>query len=87
MPDTPPAPQRIGVREFRENLTGYLRQARQGTTFLVTSHGEVVAELRPPPVSERPRRQPGTLKGKIWIADDFDETPTWLIDAMEGKAE
>lgn len=86
MPDTPPSPHRIGVREFRENLTGYLRQARQGSAFLVTSRGQVVAELRPPPVEERPRRQPGALKGKIWIADDFDETPEWLIDAMEGKA-
>lgn len=30
-------------------------------------------------------RQPGALRGKIQMADDFDETPQWLIDAMEGK--
>lgn len=30
-------------------------------------------------------RQPGALKGKIWIADDFDVTPEWLLDAFEGK--
>ncbi len=30
-------------------------------------------------------RKPGALKGKIWVADDFDETPDWLIDAFEGK--
>jgi hypothetical protein len=30
-------------------------------------------------------RQPGALKGKIWIADDFDVTPEWVIDAFEGK--
>lgn len=29
-------------------------------------------------------RQPGALKGKLWVADDFDETPGWLIDAFEG---
>jgi plasmid stability protein len=26
---------------------------------------------------------PGALLGN-WIADDFDETPKWLIDAFEG---
>ncbi|WAC24574.1 hypothetical protein [Blastomonas sp. SL216] len=30
-------------------------------------------------------RQPGALRGKIHMADDFHETPQWLIDAMEGK--
>lgn len=30
-------------------------------------------------------RTPGLLKGKIWVADDFDETPEWLLDAFEGK--
>lgn len=30
-------------------------------------------------------RKPGALKGKIWVADDFDETPEWLLDAFEGK--
>lgn len=30
-------------------------------------------------------RQPGALRGKIHMADDFNETPQWLIDAMEGK--
>ena len=23
------------------------------------------------------------MKGKIWIADDFDQTPEWLIRAFE----
>jgi hypothetical protein len=26
----------------------------------------------------------GALKGKLWVADDFDKTPDWLIDAFEG---
>jgi plasmid stability protein len=30
-------------------------------------------------------RTPGALKGKLWVADDFDETPEWLLDAFEGK--
>ncbi|WP_146215338.1 hypothetical protein [Blastomonas natatoria] len=30
-------------------------------------------------------RQPGALRGKVHMAEDFNETPQWLIDAMEGK--
>src|SRR3546814_8659002 len=37
-----------------------------------------------PPKPRKPR-QPGALKGKIRVADDFDVTPDWLIDAFEGK--
>jgi len=29
-------------------------------------------------------RKPGALKGKIGIADDFDRTPEWVIDAFHG---
>jgi plasmid stability protein len=29
-------------------------------------------------------RKPGSMKGKLWVADDFDETPEWLIDAFYG---
>ncbi|WP_306309162.1 type II toxin-antitoxin system prevent-host-death family antitoxin, partial [Komagataeibacter swingsii] len=39
-PDNAPSPQKIGVREFRGNLTAYLRQVRQGSTILVTSHDQ-----------------------------------------------
>jgi len=79
--------QRIGVRELRGNLTAYLRQVQQGQSILVTSHDQVIAELRPPPPAERPRRLPGSMRGKIWMAPDFDEWPEGFIDLMEGKGE
>ncbi len=76
---------RIGVRELRGNLTAYLRQVRDGASILVTSHDQVVAELRPPPAEVRPPRVPGALRGQIWIAPDFDEWPEDMLDLMEGK--
>ncbi|MBM3098592.1 prevent-host-death protein [Gluconobacter cerinus] len=81
--DNLPSPQKIGVREFRGNLTTYLRQVRQGRTILVTSHDQVVAELRPPAPSYRPRRQPGTLRGRIRMSEDFDQTPLEVLESME----
>jgi antitoxin (DNA-binding transcriptional repressor) of toxin-antitoxin stability system len=75
--------QRVGVREFRGNLTGFLRQARQGRSFLVMSHDQVLAEVGPPPHAVLPRRRPGALRGKIRIAPDFDALPPDILAAME----
>ncbi len=87
VPDTvqSQSPLRVGVREFRGNMTGYLKQVSQGETILITSHGEVMAELRPPAPEFLPPRQPGGLRGKIWMAPDFDDFPEDLLDLMEGK--
>lgn len=76
---------RVGVRELRANLSGLLRQARQGTSFLVMSRNEVIAEIRPPSGAGRPHRSPGMLKGKIRIAEDFDLLPDDILSAMEGN--
>jgi len=78
-------PERVGVRELRSNLTQFLRQVRQGRSFLVMSHDTVVAELRPPPHAEPFCRRPGALRGKIKMADDFDVLPPDLQAAMESN--
>ena len=80
-----PQSQRVGVREFRGNLSGFLRQARQGRSFLIMSRDQVLAEVRPPPQSERPRRRPGSLRGSIRMAPDFDTLPPGVLAAMEGE--
>lgn len=78
-------PIRIGVRELRGKLGDYLRQAKDGARFLIVSRGEPVAELGAPSDVEQERkpRQAGALKGKIWMADDWDEWPEGFIEAME----
>jgi antitoxin (DNA-binding transcriptional repressor) of toxin-antitoxin stability system len=81
--ETVPAPLRVGVRELRGNLTQFLRQVRQGRSFLVMSRDTVLAELRPPPRAERPQRRPGALRGKIRMAPDFDLLSQELQAAME----
>jgi hypothetical protein len=32
----------------------------------------------------RAPRRPGRWAGRVWIADDFDVTPDWLVEAFEG---
>ena len=78
------APQRLGVREFRGNVSCYLQQVRMGQSFLITSHNKVLAEIRPPAPDVQTPRKPGALQGKIRMADDFDLLPSDLPAAMEG---
>jgi len=72
----------VNFRELRENLSDVLRQASLGAEFTVMSRGKVLARIGPPPHAGR--RPVGLLKGQIQMAEDFDETPAELINAMEG---
>jgi antitoxin (DNA-binding transcriptional repressor) of toxin-antitoxin stability system len=81
-----PQPKRVGVREFRGDLSGFLRRARQGDTFLIMSRDQVLAEVRPPPTAERARRRPGALRGKIRGTPEFDTLPPDISAAMDGEA-
>ena len=40
-------PDRVGVRELRQNLSVYLDLVKKGQALTVTEHGQAVAELRP----------------------------------------
>lgn len=40
----------VNVTELRQNLPAYLEQVRRGEHILVTSRGEVIAEISPPAV-------------------------------------
>ena len=79
------APRRIGVKTFRSNIDAFLREARKGNTFLVTSRGEVLAEIRPPAEAVRSNRTPGALRGRIRMAPDFDTLPPDVLAAMHGE--
>lgn len=75
----------LGVRELRGHLAAVLREVQAGAVVRITSHGEVIAELRPPAQAARPR-QAGALRGRITLAPDFDELPEDVLAAMEGGA-
>ena len=74
---------RVGMRELRGNLTRYLRKARLGTVVLITFRDAVIAEIHPSSLVLRPARQPGALKGRIRMADDFDILPAGVLAVME----
>ncbi|MFI5181867.1 MAG: type II toxin-antitoxin system Phd/YefM family antitoxin [Thermoanaerobaculia bacterium] len=44
----------VGIREFKDRLSEYVRMAKRGEDILLTERGEVVAELRGPDAIGRP---------------------------------
>ena len=49
MSDADGRPNRVGVRELRQNLSIYLDRVKAGETLEVTEHGVPVAQLAPRP--------------------------------------
>lgn len=49
MSDEASGPDRVGVRELRQNLSVYLDRVKEGETLEVTEHGHAVALLTPLP--------------------------------------
>ncbi|GLS35402.1 antitoxin [Mesorhizobium tianshanense] len=67
----------ISIAEAKAKLSELVSRAQAGEEIVLTRHGKVAARLVPPASADLLPRI-GALKGKIWIADDFDELgPEW----------
>lgn len=74
------------MHEAKTHLSRLVERAAAGEEIVIGKAGKPMARLVPYR-EQRERRQLGRLKGRIWIADDFDETPEWLIKAFEGEGD
>lgn len=75
----------INVHEAKTHLSRLLERVAAGEAIVLAKNGKPIARLIPYRPDKSPR-VPGRLKGKIEVADDFDSTPDWLLDAFESKA-
>jgi prevent-host-death family protein len=74
----------VNLHEAKTHLSRLVDRAAAGEEIVIGRAGRPVARLVP--FSEqRGARQPGALAGKIWMAEDFDDSPEWLTDAFEGR--
>ena len=65
----------VNMHEAKTNLSKLVKRAAAGEEIIVARAGEPVAKIvaySEPPLKPR---TPGSMKGKIWIAPDFDEIP------------
>jgi prevent-host-death family protein len=73
--------------QAKTGLSALVDRAARGEEIVITKHGKPLAKLGP--VEQRnvvPKRKPGDWKGKVWIADDFnDPLPDDLLYAFNEK--
>ena len=66
------------MHEAKTKLSKLLALVEAGEDVVITRGGKPVAKLVP---VERPGDRPlGAWAGQVRMADDFDETPEWLIE-------
>jgi len=74
----------VNVHEAKTHLSKLLEAVERGEEIIIARSGKPVARLCPPRKWHTPRR-PGSLKGKIRMAADFDQTSEDVVDAYYGS--
>ncbi len=72
---------KVNLHEAKTHLSRLVDQAMAGEEVVIARNGKPLVRLVPC-VEDRKPRKLGAWQGKIWIADDFDETSQELIDAF-----
>jgi len=76
----------VNIHEAKTHLSRLLEAVEGGEEVVICRAGKPVATLKPYQPSKQPRK-PGSLKGQIWIADDFDDLPPELEAAFYGETD
>lgn len=77
----------VNVHEAKTHLSRLLQRVESGEEIIIGRAGKPVAKLIPyrPP---RGPRTPGGWKGRVWMADDFDEElPEDIARAFRGESD
>ncbi len=71
----------ISIAQAKAKFSQVIRKAESGEPVIITRHGEPVVTLHA--VQHRPNLPKiGSMKGKIEIANDFDELPPEFMSAF-----
>lgn len=71
---------KVNVHEAKTNLSKLIKKAMQGEEVIIAKNG--VPEVRIVPIEKKEKDWFGMDAGKGWIAEDFDELPEDILDAM-----
>lgn len=74
----------INLYEAKTNLSQLVERAAAGEEIIIAKAGRPKARLLPVQKTQQPRK-PGLWKGRVWIADDFDDPlPEDILASFEG---
>jgi prevent-host-death family protein len=71
------------IHEAKTHFSKLIERAAAGEEIVIGKAGKPVARLVP--YKELPpQRKPGSMRGKIRIARDFDDLPADILEAFKG---
>ena len=72
------------ITEAKARLSELVARVQAGEEVIINKAGKPAAVLRSYQIS-LPRRRPGTMRGKIRIAPDFDDLPEDVAEAFGAR--
>jgi prevent-host-death family protein len=72
----------VNMHEAKTNFSKLVKQVEAGEEVVVARAGEPVAKIVAYTAPPKSPRVPGSMKGKIWIAPDFDELPEGFAEVF-----
>lgn len=63
----------INIHQAKTQLSKLVEEAAMGEEIIIAKAGKPIARLVPLEKIQHKLRVPGSMKGQIWIADNFDE--------------
>lgn len=77
--------QTVNIHQAKTNFSKLVDAVMKGEEIIIAKAGKPAVKLVPI-FASKPKRKPGSLKGKIKIAKDFDAPlPDEILDQFEGK--
>lgn len=74
----------VNIYEAKTHFSSLIKHALHGEEIIISKSGNPIIRLVPYQ-PEQKIRKPGYWKGKVYIAQDFDELPKNVMLAFQGK--
>ena len=76
------------ISDAKASLSRLIERVLQGEEVVIGKAGKPVVKIVPYDLDETPRKLgAGNWKGKIWMADDFDDLPDDILQLFAGEIE
>ena len=72
----------VNMHQAKSSLSRLVERALAGEEIVIARNGEPLVKLVPVPKEGKPR-VPGRLKGKVWMAPDFEFTDAEIEELFE----
>jgi len=75
----------VGMHEAKTKLSALVERALAGEDIVIARNGRPVARLVPVASTNSLGAVHGVLRGRVHLADDFDELPDDIADAVGAR--